>query len=89
MRINVYAEELPTVSELEAEGDRVSLRRKQLTNVDFPHFGIQFLVGPRNEHTSGDDDTSGIIFWFSDIHHKEAMAWMLRKAIEKLEESPL
>ena len=89
MRINVYAEELPTVNELETEGDRVSLRTKQLNNVDFPHFGIQFLVGPRNRHTPGDDDTSGITLWFSDIHHKQSLAWMLRKAIEKLEESPL
>ena len=89
MRINVYAEELPTVVELEAEGDRVSLRKKQLDDVDFPHFGIQFLIGPRKEHTPGDDDTSGVTFWFSDVHHKQSLAWMLRKALEKLEESSL
>ncbi len=89
MRINVYAEELPTVTELEAEGDRVVLRTKQLDEVSFPHFGIQFLVGPRKEHTPGDDDTSAVTFWFSDVHHKQSLAWMLRKALEELEKSLL
>ena len=64
MRVNVYAEELPTLRELEAEGHRVALQRKQLNDVDFPHFGIRFLVGPRKEHTPGDDDTSAVTFWF-------------------------
>ena len=89
MRINVYAQELPTVLELEAESDRVSLREKKLDDVDFPLFGIQFLIGPRKEHTPGDDDTSGVTFWFSDVHHKQSLAWMLRKALEKLEDSRL
>jgi hypothetical protein len=89
VRINVYAEELPTLRELEADPDRVLLRTEQLDGPDFPIFGIQFLIGPRIEHTPGDDDTSGVTFWFSDVHHKQSLAWMLKKALEKLESSPL
>jgi hypothetical protein len=89
VRINIYAEELPTVTELEAEADRVNLREKQLDDLAFPHYGIQFLVGTRNEHTPGDDDTSGVTFWFSDSNHKQSLAWMLKKALETLEGSPL
>ena len=89
MRINVYAEELPTVPELEAQADRVKLRDKELCGVKFPIYGIQFLTGVRNEHTPGDDDTSGVTFWFSDSNHKQSLTWMLTKALELLKGAPL
>jgi hypothetical protein len=74
MRINVYNEEL---------SDRVEVDSKTANTVVFR--AIRFYVGETNEHTPGDDDSSGVTFWFSDEYGRGLLRSAFTKALNLLD----
>lgn len=82
MRVNVYCEEIVLGAQDEG-GKRVLIERKKAKGPHaFHHFGLQILVGDRNEHTPGDDDTSAVTFWFASSHEKAKLIEILETALD-------
>jgi len=80
MVINIYKKELR---------DRVEPTRKIAKGTSVEFTGVQFFVGKDIEHTSHgkyvDDDSSKVVFWFSDQYGRDTLLTAFTKAIEIVE----
>lgn len=85
MRVNVYAEELRSITD--EHGERVTLVHQQVVP-EFRHSAIQILLGDRVIHTDTkngkDDDTPGIKFWYSNEFERSTLVKIFEKAVEEL-----
>jgi len=77
MRVNVYNEEILR--------DHVILKDKEANGVIFS--GVHFFFGKEVEHTPGDDDSSAIVFWYSDEHTRSLLRSAFSKALKIVEEN--
>lgn len=80
MRINVYAEET---------SERVEITHKTPEKAkDVTFSGIQLFVGPTNMHTPNDDDSSAVVFWYSDEYSRGVLRAAFTKALTLLDKNP-
>lgn len=79
MKINIYGNNLR---------DRVEVDKKTPKDTGVEYTGLQFYIAPDCIHGPDDDDTSAVVFWYSNKVERGLLKAALERALKHLNDNP-